>query len=53
MRYQLSLMVFMTVKIVALLSSKENDNEVFSNKSITTSENKIAKIYVPNISKML
>ena len=57
-RYRLSSIVFITAKIGALLSSNDDDNKkddydkVFSNKSVTTSENKNAKIYVLNVSKM-
>lgn len=59
MRYRLFLIVFITAKSIALLSS-ENDNKednnnkkVFLNKFITTSKNKDVKKYVFNVSKML
>lgn len=57
-RNQLSLTVFITAKIVTLLSSKNdnkkdnNNKEVFLNKSVTTSKNKNDKNYVLNVFKM-
>ncbi len=58
MIHRLCLIVLMMAKTVALLSSDDDDDEknhkddVFSNKSVTTSENKSVKIYDPNVSKM-
>lgn len=54
----MSLTVFITAKIVTLLSSKNdnkkdnNNKEVFLNKSVTTSKNKNDKNYVLNVFKM-